>query len=208
MHKITNVLIFKIKLEFLTIFGVLELFWQFAQKWRVMGVFWIQIRVLVESQIQTTFFCACLIFHFFLFYDAEMRRNLWPKKDLPKGCLRPDVKKCSGLLDTYTFLEKSNKKNYNRAKVIRTAMLLYIFFRFSIVYLPKKKNTETEKWLKATESPLSYVRIFNLQRTGIFPLKSTCLFTYKSSIYWIYILRRVCGWPTILALDPSSKGYI
>ena len=55
------------ELEFLMIFGVLELFSQFAQNWRVMELFWLRIHVkrakihrdtILSSQIQITFLCA------------------------------------------------------------------------------------------------------------------------------------------------------
>ena len=71
-----------------------------------------------------------------------------------RGCLGPEVKKFSSLLYTHTFFLKPNKKNYNTAKELYCDRTIFVFWLF-IVYSHRKMGTE--KWPKATKSPLHSV---------------------------------------------------
>ena len=51
------------------------------------------------------------------------------------------------------FFKKPNKKIYNRAKELYCDITIFVFW-FFIVYLPKKKKIETEKWPKTADSLL------------------------------------------------------
>ena len=65
-----------------------------------------------------------------------MHRKLWPKAPAEEGDLG-QMSKFSSLLYTYKFLEKPNKKNYNRVKKFYCDAIISVFL-FLIVYLPKK----------------------------------------------------------------------
>ena len=78
-----------------------------------------------------------IIFHFFCFFYAEMRRK------------RPDVQKFSSLLYTYKFVKETKLKKFTIEPKSYTAMLLYLFFDSLLSTCPKKM--ETEKWPKAAD---------------------------------------------------------
>ena len=63
-----------------------------------------------------------------------------------RGRLGPDVKNFSSLLYTYK-LRNQTKKVCNKAKELYCDATIFVF-RFFILYLPKKM--ETEKWLKVS----------------------------------------------------------
>ena len=77
-----------------------------------------------------------------------------------RRCLEPDVKKFSSLLYKYIFFQETKQKKFTIELKSYTSMLLYLFFLLSIVYVPKKM--ETEKWPKAADSPLlkAYLKKF------------------------------------------------
>ena len=96
-----------------------------------------------------------IIFHSFLFYDAEMHRKLWLKALAKEGALGQNVNKFSSLPYKYKFFEKPNKKCTVELKSY-TAMLLISVFRFVIVYLTEKH----ENWKMAQGYRLSPPKIW------------------------------------------------
>ena len=64
-----------------------------------------------------------------------MRTKLWPKAPAKEGALGQISKNLPVYFVHINFFKKPNKKICNRAK---EKLRCYIFFRFSIVYLPKK----------------------------------------------------------------------
>ena len=80
-----------------------------------------------------------IIFHFSLFYDAEMHRKLWSET------ATKEAKEFPSLLYIYKFFEKPNKEKCKIELNSSTAMLLYLFFDSSLSICPT--TMETEEWL-------------------------------------------------------------
>ena len=80
-----------------------------------------------------------------------MRRKLWPKAAAKESALSQMSKNVQVYFIHTNFFKKPNKQIYNRAKELYCDATIFVFW-FSIVYLPKKM--ETEKWPKAAGSPL------------------------------------------------------
>ena len=90
-----------------------------------------------------------------------------------RGCLGPDVKKIANLLYRYKFFQENKQKKFTTEPKSYTAMLLYLFFDYSLSTCPKKM--ETEKWPKAADSPLN---IFSLVHNFLYInhlRENTCL---------------------------------
>ena len=79
-----------------------------------------------------------VIFHFFRFYYAEMRRKLWPTVPAKESALGRMSKNFQVYFIHIHFFKKPNKKMYNRAKELDCDATTFVFW-FFIVYLPKKK---------------------------------------------------------------------
>ena len=92
-----------------------------------------------------------IIFHFFRFYYAEVRRKLWPKAPAKEGTLGQMSKKCQVYFIHIIFFKKQTKKIYNRAKELYCDATIFVFDSL-ISTCPKKMKTE--KWSKAADSPL------------------------------------------------------
>ena len=90
---------------------------------------------LIFSQVWTSL-CR-IIFHFFRFDYAEMRRKLWPKAPAKVGALSQMSNNFQVYFIHINFFKKPNKKMYNRAKDLYCDATTFVFWLF-IVYLPKK----------------------------------------------------------------------
>ena len=96
-----------------------------------------------------------IIFHFFLFYDAEMHEILWHRKVRLWGCFGLDVKKFSRLIHKYKYFEKPNKIFIIEPTSYSDAMLLYMFFDSSLPTCP------THFWIiRVVSVNLIFTRIY------------------------------------------------
>ena len=82
------------------------------------------------------------MFYFFLVYDAEMHRKLWPEAPAKEGALGQMSKKFLSLLYMYTFFEKPNKKKIIVEPKMLCDILRYYYTCFSTIHclLAKKKK--------------------------------------------------------------------
>ena len=94
-----------------------------------------------------------IIFNFFRFDYAEMRKKLWPNAFTKEGALGQTSKNLKIYFIHIIFFKKPNKKFTIELKSY-TAMLLYLFFDSLLSTCLKKM--ETEKWPNAADSPLHF----------------------------------------------------
>ena len=80
-----------------------------------------------------------IIFHFFYFYHAEMRRKLWPKAPAKEGALCQMSKNFKVYFIHINFSKKPNNKIYNRAKDRVILRCCYIYFWILYCLLTQKK---------------------------------------------------------------------
>ena len=80
-----------------------------------------------------------------------MHRKLWPGAPTNERALGQMSSNFQVYFIHISVLKNQTVKNYNRAKKLHSGATRFVF-RFFIVYLPKKM--ETEKWPKAADSPL------------------------------------------------------
>ena len=92
-----------------------------------------------------------IIFYFFRFYYAEMRRKLWPKAPAKEGTLGRTSKNFQVYFIHINFFKKPNKKIYNRAKELYRDATIFFLIHYCLL---NQKKMETEKWSKAADSPL------------------------------------------------------
>ena len=80
-----------------------------------------------------------IIFHFFRFYYAEMRRKLWPKAPAREGALGQMSKNFHFYFIHIKFLKKPNKKKLHQSqRVIQRCY--YICFKIFYCLLTKKNG--------------------------------------------------------------------
>ena len=92
-----------------------------------------------------------MIFHFFRFYYAEMRRKLWPKAPAKETALSQMSNKFQVYFIHMNFFKKPNKISLKQS---RRVILRRYYIYFFILYCLLVKKIETEKWPKAVDSPL------------------------------------------------------
>ena len=68
-----------------------------------------------------------IIFNFFRFYYAEMRRKLWPNAPAKEGALSQMSKNFQVYFIHIVFFKKLNKKNYNKAKELYFDATIFVF---------------------------------------------------------------------------------
>ena len=111
----------------------------FTYKKLMQNLCWIKKKTIFSHFfISLTTFCR-IIFHFFCFYCAEMRRKLWPKAPAKEGALGQMLTNFQVYFVRVNVFKKTNKKIYNRAKELYCDATIFVF-RFVIVYSSKKNG--------------------------------------------------------------------
>ena len=85
-----------------------------------------------------------IVFHFFRFFYAEMRRKLWPNAPAKEGALGQMSNNFQFFFIHTNFFKKPNKKKITIEPKSCTAMLLYSFVDSLLSTCQKKMKTE--KW--------------------------------------------------------------
>ena len=140
-----------------------------------------------------------IIFHFFRFCYAEMRRKLWSKAPANEGALGQMAKNFKFTLHIWIFLRNQIKFFYNRAKTLYCDATILVFW-FFIVYSPKKNGN----WILAQGCRLSPMVNILFQLFRVYP----CIQDFRNLILEIFklfkIVKRIFSFASSV-LDPLSR---